>query len=243
MSVAPPLNCIVVGDNEMNRLTLEHLIELTDGLVLVASLGNAVGALDFLRRHPPVDLLLLDIEMPHLSGLELARILPQPQPEIILVTSHRDFAVEAFALHAADYLVKPVEPARFQQAVRRVAARRAAPRLAAAELPASDDHDQHLFVKVNNRLVRLDFGNVLFIEALSTYSMLVTATQRHIVYITLKALGERLPFGHFRRVHRSYIVNTQRIDAVEAHLLHLGPYEVPVGKSYQDAFYRSLRNL
>ena len=119
----------------------------------------------------------------------------------------------------------------------------AAPRLAAAELPASDDHDQHLFVKVNNRLVRLDFGNVLFIEALSTYSMLVTATQRHIVYITLKALGERLPFGHFRRVHRSYIVNTQRIDAVEAHLLHLGPYEVPVGKSYQDAFYRSLRNL
>ena len=130
MSVAPPLSCIVVDDNEMSRLTLEHLIGLTDGLVLVASLGDAVGALDFLCRHPLVDLLLLDIEMPHLSGLELARILPQPQPEIILVTSHRDFAVEAFALQVADYLVKPVEPARFQQAVRRVAARRAAPRRA-----------------------------------------------------------------------------------------------------------------
>ncbi len=245
MSVAPPLTCIVVDDNEMNRLTLEHLIELTEGLVLVASLGDAMGALDFLRRHPPVDLLLLDIEMPHLSGLELARILPPPPPEIILVTSHRDFAVEAFALHAADYLVKPVEPARFQQAVRRAAARRAAPTppAATAELPAPNEHDQHLFVKVNNKLVRLDFGDVLFIEALSTYSVLVTATQRHIVYATLKALGERLPFEHFQRVHRSYIVNTQRIDSVEDHLLHLGPYEVPIGKSYQDAFYRSLRNL
>lgn len=240
MSVARPLTCIVVDDNEMNRLTLEHLIELTEGLVLVASLGDAVGALDFLRRHPPVDFLLLDIEMPHLSGLELARILPPPQPEIILVTSHRDFVVEAFALHAADYLVKPVEPARFQQAAAAPPARAPA---AAAELPAPDDHDQHLFVKVNNKLVRLDFGDVLFIEALSTYSVLVTATQRHIVYATLKAVGERLPFGHFQRVHRSYIVNTQRIDSVEDHLLHLGPYEVPVGKSYQDAFYRSLRNL
>ncbi|TPG72236.1 LytR/AlgR family response regulator transcription factor [Hymenobacter nivis] len=243
MPPAPPLTCVVVDDNEMNRLTLEHLIELTDGLVLVASLGDAMGALDFLRRHPPVDLLLLDIEMPHLSGLELARILPTPQPEIILVTSHRDFAVEAFALHAADYLVKPVEPARFQQAVRRAAARRAAPPAATAELPAPDDQDQHLFVKVNNKLVRLDFGDVLFIEALSTYSVLVTATQRYIVYATLKALAERLPFGHFQRVHRSYIVNTQRIESVEDHLLHLGPYEVPVGKSYQEAFYRSLRSL
>ncbi|OGX91107.1 LytR/AlgR family response regulator transcription factor [Hymenobacter coccineus] len=243
MAATVPLTCVVVDDNEMNRLTLEHLIELTDGLKLVASLGDSVGALDFLRNNPPVDLLLLDIEMPYLSGLELARILPRPQPEIILVTSHRDFAVEAFALNAADYLVKPVEPNRFQQAVRRAAARRTAPPAATAELPPPDDHDQHLFVKVNNKLVRLDFSDVLFIEALSTYSVLVTATQRHIVYATLKALGERLPFGHFQRVHRSYIVNTQRIESVEDHLLHLGPYEVPVGKSYQDAFYRSLRNL
>ena len=71
----------------------------------------------------------------------------------------------------------------------------------------------------------------------------MTATRRHIICITLRTLGERLPFGHFQRVHRSYIVNTQRIDAVEDHLLHLGPYKVPVGKSYQNAFYRSLRSL
>ncbi|MFD1466682.1 LytR/AlgR family response regulator transcription factor [Hymenobacter caeli] len=243
MLPALPLTCAVIDDNEMNRLTLEHLVELTESLTLVASLADGVQALNFLRTHPPVDLLLLDIEMPHLSGLDLVRALPQPAPAIVLVTSHRDFAVEAFALHVADYLVKPVDFARFHQAVARVVARRSPPPEATAVLPAPGSPDQHLFVKVNNKLVRLNFGDVLFIEAMSTYSVLVTAAQKHIVYATLKALEERLPFAHFQRVHRSYIVNTQRIEAVEDNTLRLGPYEVPVGKSYQEEFYRSLRNL
>lgn len=241
MTAAPLLTCAIIDDNEMNRLTLEHLVELTGTLTLVASLADGAQALTFLRSHPPVDLLLLDIEMPHLSGLDLVRVLPRPAPQVILVTSHRDFAVEAFALHVADYLVKPVEYGRFQQAIMRVAAQRPAGPAVVVPEPAPGNH--HLFVKVNNKLVRLDFDEVLYIEALSTYSVLVTATQKHIVYATLKALAERLPFAHFRRVHRSYIVNTQRIEAVEDHQLRLGPYEVPVGKSYQEEFYRSLHNL
>lgn len=247
MPTSPSFTCVIIDDNEMNRLTLEHLVELNESLTLVASLGDAMQALRFLESSPPVDILLLDIEMPELSGLDLVRILPQPAPEIILVTSHRDFAVEAFDLRVADYLVKPVDFARFHLAVTRAIARRsakAAPRPAAtAELPKPGSRDQHLFVKINNRMVQVDFSEVLFIEALSTYSVLVTATQKHIVYATLKSLEERLPFGHFQRVHRSYIVNTQRIEAVEDNLLRMGPYEVPVGKSYQEAFHRSLRNL
>ena len=241
MTAAPPLTCVIIDDNEMNRLTLEHLVELTDSLTLVASLADGTRALTFLRSHPPVDLLLLDIEMPHLSGLDLVRVLPRPAPQVVLVTSHRGFAVEAFALHVADYLVKPVEYGRFQQAIGRVAAQR--PPAPAGPGPEQAPGDHHLFVKVNNKLVRLDFDDVLYIEALSTYSVLVTPTQKHIVYATLKALAERLPFAHFRRVHRSYIVNTQRIEAVEDHQLRLGPYAVPVGKSYQEEFYRSLHNL
>ncbi|RZK89210.1 MAG: LytTR family transcriptional regulator, partial [Hymenobacter sp.] len=88
-----------------------------------------------------------------------------------------------------------------------------------------------------------NFDNVLYIEALSTYSVLVTPTQKHIVYLTLKNLAERLPFDHFQRVHRSYIVNMQRIEAVEDYMLKLGPYEVPVGKSYQEEFSKNLRSL
>lgn len=241
MSTTTRLTCIIVDDNEINRLTLEHLVDLTPELELVASLPGALEALAFFRNGGSCDLILLDVEMPTLSGLELAKLLPKPAPAIVLVTTHRDFAVAAFELQVIDYLVKPVEFARFSQAIGKVLAQRpAAPALppAKAAEPASE-----LFVKVGTKTIKINFDDVLYIEALSTYSVLVTTTQKHIVYLTLKALSERLPFAHFVRVHRSYIVNVRRIEAIEDNMLKLGQYEVPVGKSYQEEFTRHLRSL
>ncbi|QKG55730.1 response regulator transcription factor [Hymenobacter sp. BRD128] len=233
------LNCIIVDDNEINRLTLEHLVDLTPELKLVASLPGGLEALAFFRGGGRCDLILLDVEMPTLTGLELAKLLPRPAPAIVLVTTHRDFAVAAFELQVVDYLVKPVEFARFSQAIGKVQAQRPAV-LPAAKIPepAAD-----LFVKVGTKTIKINFDEVLYIEALSTYSVIVTTAQKHIVYLTLKALIERLPFAHFVRVHRSYIVNMRRIEAIEDNMLKLGPYEVPVGKSYQDEFTRHLRSL
>jgi len=243
MVPAAPLTCVIVDDNEINRLTLEHLIDLTPELKLVASLPGGVEALTFFRQGGRCDLMLLDVEMPTLTGLELARLLPKPTPAIILVTTHRNFAVAAFDMQAVDYLVKPVEFTRFSQAIARVLATRRpaapAPR-PAAPVPAPPSE---LFVKVGTRSIKVNFDDVLYIEALSTYSVLVTTTQKHIVYFTLKVLSERLPFAHFVRVHRSYIVNLRRIEAVEDNVLKLAQYEVPVGKSYQEEFTRHLRSL
>jgi two-component system LytT family response regulator len=241
LPAAAPLTCVIVDDNEINRLTLEHLVDLTPELELAASLPGGVEALHFFRQGGKCDLLLLDIEMPNLTGLELAKLLPNPAPAIVLVTTHRTFAVAAFELQAIDYLVKPVEFSRFSQAVAKVLAAR--PTRVASPAAATPPPSTDIFVKVGNRSLRIDFDEVLYIEALSTYSVLVTPTHKHIVYITLKALTERLPFSHFMRVHRSYIVNMQRIEAVEDYTLKLGPYEVPVGKSYQEVFHHSLRSL
>lgn len=238
-----PLTCVIVDDNEINRLTLEHMVELTPELELAASLAGSLEALQYFRQGGRADVLLLDIEMPHLSGLELARLLPQPAPVVVVVTSHRDFAVDAYELHAADYLVKPVDFSRFTHSITRLLDKH---RKALAPSPAPapvEEVSSELFVKVGSRMIRLDFNEVLYIEALSTYSVLVTRKQKHIVYLTLKAITERLPFAHFVRVHRSYIVNTQLIDAVEDNMLRMGDYEVPVGKSYQDVFYQGLRGL
>jgi two-component system LytT family response regulator len=240
---ATPLTCVIVDDNEINRLTLEHLVDLTPELTLVASLPGGVEALHFFRQGGQCDLLLLDVEMPNLSGLELAKLLPAPAPAIVLVTTHRTFAVAAFELQAIDYLVKPVEFGRFSQAIARVQASRPAARPPAATKAAKAEVGTELFVKVGTRTIKVDFDDVLYIEALSTYSVLVTPTHKHIVYLTLKSLAERLPFSHFLRVHRSYIVNMQRIEAVEDYMLKLGPYEVPVGKSYQEEFVKNLRSL
>ncbi|GAA4496185.1 LytTR family DNA-binding domain-containing protein [Hymenobacter ginsengisoli] len=239
MPTTARLTCIIVDDNEINRLTLEHLVDLTPELELVASLPGGLETLTFFRGGGHCDLILLDVEMPTLTGLELAKLLPKPTPAIVLVTTHRDFAVAAFELQAVDYLVKPVEFVRFSQAISKVLAQRPAapPVVKAAESPAD------LFVKVGTKTIKINFDDVLYIEALSTYSVIVTTTQKHIVYLTLKALIERLPFAHFVRVHRSYIVNMRRIEAIEDNMLKLGPYEIPVGKSYHEEFSRHLRSL
>ncbi|MDJ0366138.1 LytTR family DNA-binding domain-containing protein [Hymenobacter sp. H14-R3] len=251
MSIITPVKCVIVDNNEIDLYLTEHLVELNKSLHLLASFTDAHAALHFLQAHPEVELLLLDIEMPGLSGLELVQQLACPHPAVVIISTHRDFAVEAFDLHVADYLLKPVAHTRFDEAIARLPARPAlasepapAPPAPPAELAWNLDRASHdLFVKVNNRLLRLNFDDVLYIEAMSTYSVLVTARQKHIVHYTLKSIVERLPFAHFRRVHRSYVVNTKLIDSIEDNMLTLAGHEVPLAKSYQDELYHSLRSL
>jgi two-component system LytT family response regulator len=253
--MTPPalLACVIVDDNEINRLTLERAVQRHDQLTLAASFPDAVAALAYLHAGSRVDVLLLDIEMPHLSGLELVQLLPTPKPAVILVTTHASFAVAAFELRVLDYLVKPVNYARFCQAIARVTEVQpvalavpalpapAAPSLAVLDNLSSTGTD--LFVKTNGKLVRVNFEDVLFVEALSTYVLLVTDKQKHIVGGTLKSMEERLPFRHFVRVHRSYIVNLHRVASWEDNMLKLGPYQVPVSRPYQEELLQRLQPL
>ena len=231
------LTCAVIDDDEINRLTLEHYIGLTPGLKLVRSMADGIAGLAFFREGHQVDVLFLDIEMPHLSGLELLRVLTDP-PEVIITTARQDFAVDAFELRVVDYLVKPFDFARFTQAVERVQ-----PRQSLAPAEATTDAD--LFVKVNSRMVRVNFDEVLYVEALSDYVNIVTPKQKYIVYTTLKALEIRLStFPNYIRVHRSYLLNTRHIESIEDNTANLkGGHFVPIGKSYQDGFYKSLQRI
>lgn len=245
MATAPVLTCAIIDDEEINRLTLEHYISLTDSLQLVTSLDDALQGLNYFRAGNKVDVLFLDVQMPQLNGLDLLRVLPDP-PIVILTTAHEDFAVDAFDLRVTDYLVKPFDYARFSRAVQRALQQHAAPVGAAATpvaAPAAPP-DNDLFVKVNNKMVRINFDEVLYIEALSDYVIIVTDKQKYIVYTTMKALDARLPFDHFVRVHRSYILNMRRIEAIEDGAAVVpGGQHVPIGKSYQEAFFRKLNRI
>ncbi|OUJ76092.1 LytR/AlgR family response regulator transcription factor [Hymenobacter crusticola] len=248
-SAAAPLACVIIDDNEINRFTLERAVQRHDQLTLAASFPDAVEALTYLHAGGKVDVLLLDIEMPHITGLELVKLLPEPKPAVILVTTHASFAVDAFELRVLDYLVKPVSYARFCQAIARVTEQQpampapaAAPSSPAAPVDISATGTD-LFVKTNGKLLRINFEDVLFIEALSTYVVLVTNKHKHVVGGTLKSIEERLPFRHFVRVHRSYIVNLHRVEALEDNMLKLGQYEVPVSRPYQDDLVQRLQAL
>ena len=236
---ANPLRCVVIDDDEINRLTLEHYISLTSGLSLTASLADGVAGLAYFREGHAVDVLFLDVEMPHLNGLEMLRVLNNP-PEVIITTAREQFAVDAFELRVTDYLVKPFDYARFSRAVERVLPRPAAPAAAPTPLLSSD-----LFVKVNNRMVRINFDQVVYVEALSDYVNIVTPQHKYIVYTTLKALEARLAeLAQFVRVHRSYLINTQLVEAIEDNTALLrGGFHVPIGKSYQEGFYKGLQRI
>ena len=261
-----PAPCLIFSINELETRLLEDLVSPIASLRHLASLSDLAAARAFLQSSSEVDVLVVGVEQPDLAGLHLVRELAQEQPqlEVIIVASSPDFAAEAFNLHVADYLVKPVSPARFREAIELVARRRgAAPRRNQAELlplpadegspaPVSPEaadglalpHDGHdLFLKVNNRLVRIDFDDVIYLEAMSTYSVVVMRQHKHIVHLTLKYIAERMPFAHFQRVHRSYMVNTRLIDCVEDRQLIMAGHQIPLAKSYQSALLKSLRTL
>ncbi|AMJ67518.1 LytR/AlgR family response regulator transcription factor [Hymenobacter sp. PAMC 26628] len=237
------LTCAIIDDDEINRLTLEHYVSLTPGLELKASLADGIAGLAYLREGHAVDLLFLDIEMPHLNGLELLRLLQDP-PAVVITTARNDFAVDAFELQVTDYLVKPFEYGRFSQAVERVR-QHPRPQPAAASGAPDAPANADVFVKVNSRMVRINFNDVLYVEALSDYVNIVTAQHKYIVYTTLKALEARLAvFPNFVRVHRSYLLNTQHIESIEDNTANLkGGYYVPIGKSYQEGFFKGLSKM
>ena len=229
------LRCLVVDDDPLSVQVVLNCIANTPFLAAAGSFTNPVEAAESLRTDP-VDLLFLDVEMPLLSGIELLRTLYQP-PLVVLITSSKDYAVEAFEQAVVDYLVKPVSYPRFLQAAQKAAdtaerraATAAAPDPDAIAAPAPDA--DFTFVKVDNKLVRVNFDDVRYVEALGDYVHVVTGQSKLIVYSTMKAVEEKFPAGRFVRVHRSFIVNFNRIQALEDNAVVVEGKHISVGQTY-----------
>ncbi|MBO2010565.1 LytR/AlgR family response regulator transcription factor [Hymenobacter negativus] len=230
-SPVAPLRCLVVDDDPLSVQVVLNCIANTPFLTAEGSFTNPVEAAEVLRTQP-VDLLFLDVEMPLLSGIELLGTLQHP-PMVVLITSSKDYAVQAFEHAVVDYLVKPVSYARFLQAAQK--ARERADNQAAASpdaIEASAPDADFTFVKVDNKLVRINFDEVRYVEALGDYVHIVTGQTKLIVYSTMKAVEEKFPSARFLRVHRSFIVNFDRIQALEDNSVIVEGKLIPVGQTY-----------
>lgn len=229
------LRCLIVDDDPLAVQLVQNCVQNTPFLELVGACQDAISAGEFLRNNP-VDLLLLDVEMPLLSGLDLLRTLQQ-RPLVILITSNPAYAVEAFEENVIDYLVKPISYGRFMKAVQK--ARELWEQ--ASTNPNEDGLGWHgplmpdadfTFLKIDSRLVKIPFAEVLYVEALGDYVHLVTDGKKHIVYATLKTVASRFPEAMFLRVHRSFIVNIARITAIEDNSALVGNRLIPIGATY-----------
>lgn len=229
----PTLRCLVVDDDPLSVQVVLNCIANTPFLAATGSFNSPVEAAAALRTQP-VDLLFLDVEMPVMSGIDLLRTLQRP-PLVILITSSKDYAVQAFEQAVVDYLVKPMSYARFLQASQKAleAFQRqpsAGPSPDAIEVAAPDA--DFTFVKVDNKLVRVAFDEVRYVEALGDYVHIVTAQSKLIVYSTMKAVEEKFPSSRFVRVHRSFIVNINRIQTLEDNTVIVDAKHIPVGQTY-----------
>lgn len=222
------MKCIVVDDNKMSRTMVKQLIEQVNFLELKAECENPVEAFNYLKKEE-VDLVFLDIEMPTMTGLELIRNL-EKRPIIILITAKKDYAVEAFELNVADYIIKPVTLSRFMVAVDR-----------AKELHESKDQKivtnekekDYIFVRSNSLLTKVRISDIIYVQALGDYVNIFTKEKRLTVHITLKGMEEKLPKDKFYRLHRSYLTSLNHIDNIEEGTVYVGKHPLPIGEQFK----------
>lgn len=194
---------------------------------------DPVAALAAIKESKP-DLLFLDIAMPDLTGLELLAAM-QYKPAVILTTAYRDYAVEGFDLKVLDYLVKPVSFKRFAQAIDKFL------ELQSNITPTKKENSDHILIKADRKTVRIDFGEILYIEGVKDYVRIVTNHQRLITKVSIGHLLKELPAGDFLQVHKSFIVAKDKISAFTAHDVEIGGVEIPIGRVFKEGFEKEMR--
>lgn len=218
-------------------MALKQLVSQVQGLDLVAECNDASEALDILNSSQ-VDLLLLDIEMPEMTGFDLIKKLGNNKPLIIFTTAKTDYAVEAFELNVVDYLVKPIALPRFRQAIDK-----AQEAVDSNKQEVKVEEQGFVFVKDNGILKRIAIDDILFLEAMGDYVKVHTLQKFHVVHATLKSIEEKLPSSKFIRVHRSYIVAINKIDYIQEGTISIGKTTIPVADTHKSNLNKRLNLL
>jgi DNA-binding LytR/AlgR family response regulator len=226
------IRTIIVDDEPLAREVLENYISQIPFITHVGSCGNAIEA-DTMLQENEVDLLLLDVQMPQISGLDFLRSLKKT-PHVILTTAFSEYAMDGFDLDVVDYLLKPIPFDRFLKSVHRVRERLQGQEASQGDAEAED----YFFVKADKKLIRVDLDNVIYVEGLKDYVIIRCTGERIITLQTMKSLESRLPTGHFQRIHRSYIVNVEKIKAVIGNMVEVEEKgqakHLPIGKNYRE---------
>lgn len=220
------LKCLIVDDEPMARRGLTEYCEETGFLEPVASVASAVKALPILREGQ-IQLLFLDVQMPGMTGIELLKVLPHP-PLVIFTTAYSEYAVESFELNVLDYLLKPVSFDRFLRAALK------AQSWYEYQRTAPGTGKDFFFIKCDNRLEKLFFDDILYVEALQNYVAIQTSQRRYLTYVTFKGVEEYLPSDRFIKVHKSYLVALSKIDSIMGNELSIGPYQIPLSRSMKE---------
>lgn len=218
------LNCLIVDDEPIARKGLEEYIQEISFLQLTGSCDSAQKAASLLEQQR-IDLMLLDIRMPKLSGIDFLRGLQNP-PLVIFTTAYSDYAVESYSLDVIDYLLKPIPFDRFLKA-----AAKALDYYSLKQKSGFDPQADHFFIKCDHKFEKIRFDDLLYVEAMQNYCVLHMSDRKLISYITLTHLQNKLPSDRFMKVHKSFIVALNKVIGLEGNQLTIGSLQVPVSRS------------
>ena len=227
----------IIDDDKLSRKLLEKFIDRADFLELRGSFDNALDAISSLKSEKSVDLIFLDIEMPEMTGFEFLESL-ENLPQIIITSGNKNYALEAFEHDVTDYLLKPFTTARLFKAIDKAYKR-------FEESNTSDsDFENSFFIKSSSSLIRVNFDEILWVEALENYVVVNTNGDKYTIHFTMKAIIEKLPIKKFTRVHRSYIVNVGKIELIKDNTIIMKTNKetktIPIAKSYKDALMNNI---
>jgi len=228
------MNCIIVDDSTLQRMSVSKLIKNHPSLTLVAEYSNAIEAKNGLKNEN-VDLIFLDVEMPIVSGFDLLESLNEP-PQVILVTGKAEYALKAFDYDVTDYLHKPITAERFEASVKRA--------LEKFKLEnTSKDDDEHIFVKSNLKKRKVYLNEINWVEALGDYIKLVTDEANIVVLSTMKSFENELPTDRFLRIHKSFIVNLAKVEKFNSKNVEVNGKQIPLSRNKKQELADALSNF
>lgn len=226
------INCICVDDEPLALDVMEALIGAHPRLKLMKKCSNALDAMEWLKTNP-AQVVFSDINMPGVSGIDFARAIKNSESVVVFTTAHQEYAAEAFEIEALDFLLKPISPDRFAKSVKRIEEYFELRK--SQEKENSELSEGHVFVKSDGKLMKIAYSDILYVEAFADYVKIWTSEEKRIVTLqTMKNMENGLPAEKFLRVHRSFIVATDKVTSIQPNALHVGTKEIPVGKNYRD---------
>jgi DNA-binding LytR/AlgR family response regulator len=228
------LRSIIVDDSAMQRLAIAKLINSHLSLTLVAEYSNAIEANSGIKNDE-IDLIFLDVEMPIFSGFDFLETLENP-PQVILITGKPDYALKAFDYDVTDYLYKPISQSRFDAAVKRAITTH-------EQINKINEEEEYIFVKSNLRQRKVVLNDIKYIEALGDYVKLVTNEGNVVILSTMKSFEQKLPKDKFLRIHKSYIVNLEKIEKFNRKIIIVAGSQIPLSRHKKTELEEALFNV
>lgn len=235
------MKCVIIDDEPLAVELLEDFVKKVDSLELIKTFNNAIDAISFINQNN-IDLIFLDIQMPHFSGIDFLNTI-EKKPLVIFTTAYSDYAVEGFNLGAVDYLVKPIPFHRFLKSVVRAqqTTNPAAIQPVSETVPVPEAEQDFMFVRAEYENVKMNFADILFIEGLKDYVKIYTTDNKYtLTLISLIKLENLLSSKGFSRIHRSYIINIKHVKSIQKNKVLISDKRIPISESYKNAFFEKI---